>query len=187
MGSIAIQFSTCAPPTLRERFSTFPPLDYSSWICRITHSPFSHCDAELPDGNLLGASNNPEAPFIAGNPSGVAIRPPDYQHFAIRRRAVLRATDQQAQIFAAFCHTQLGKPFDSGALKLTTFLSGDFTNRNWRDPSAWFCCELIARAIEVAGLLPWGIIGVKNRITAGDLLLIAAPIMSNVDTFWSQA
>jgi hypothetical protein len=44
--------------------------------------------------------------------------------------------------------------------------------------------KMLARATEVAGLLPWGIIDQKNRITAGDFLLIAAPIMANPSMFW---
>jgi hypothetical protein len=44
--------------------------------------------------------------------------------------------------------------------------------------------KMLPRATEVAVLLPWGIIDKKNRITAGDFLLIAALIMANPGTFW---
>ena len=44
--------------------------------------------------------------------------------------------------------------------------------------------EMLALATEVAVLLPWGIIDKQNRITAGDFLLIAAPIMAHPSTLW---
>jgi hypothetical protein len=114
----------------------------------------------------------------------VAIRPPEYQLFTIRRRAVIPCTQGQYDTFLSFCMDQLDKPFDTGALKLSTFLSGTFSNRDWRDPAKWYCAELMARAVEVSGLLKWKFIGIKNRISASDLLLMINPLI-DVDLFWS--
>jgi hypothetical protein len=38
-----------------------------------SHSQFSHVDVVMPDSNLLGASNSPDAPVIEGNPAGHSI------------------------------------------------------------------------------------------------------------------
>jgi hypothetical protein len=175
---LTIQFSRAAPPTLREKWRQKSPIDYSLWICRLTHSPFSHADCVLSDGNLLGASDDPYAPVIKGNPRGVAIRPDPYQREAVSRRAFIACPEDILEKFNDFCFEQVGKPFDGSALKLRTFLSPEF-NRDWRNDATWYCAELIARAAEVSGLLATPILAVKNRITAADLLLIVAPLMIN--------
>lgn len=101
MNSISLQFSTSTA--------------WQSAIIRILcGSPFSHVDLVLPDGNLLGASDSPEAPVIEGNPHGVAIRPPAYQEWGLSCTATLLTNNADAIIAAA--KTQLGKPFDNAAL-----------------------------------------------------------------------
>ena len=173
---VTIRFSRAAKPTWRERWQSKTFVDYSEWICRLTHSPFSHVDLLLDDGNLLGASDNPDAPVVSGNPRGVAIRPPDYQRFAVRRDAVLATTTERKKRFHDFCFEQLGKPFDGSALSPRAFLSREFTYRDWRDNDKWYCAELMGRATEIAPLLDWPIPGIKNRITAADLILLLAPL-----------
>jgi len=176
MTTVVLQFSRCAPLTLKERWQQKAWVDYSLWICRLTHSPFSHVDYVLEDGNLLGASDNPHAPVVAGNASGVAIRPPDYQRFSVRRNVTIHTTNKRATRFYDFVMAQLGKPFDAEALKPSVFLSSQFHNRDWRTTESWFCAELIGRATEVAPLLDWTIPGIKNRITPADLILLLAPL-----------
>jgi len=173
---VVLQFSRAATPTLRERWRDRNPFDMSLWICRLTHSPFSHVDCVLEDGNLLGASDNPYAPVIAGNARGVAIRPPDYQRFAVRRNMTIHTTNKRATRFYDFCMAQLGKPFDKDALKPSVFLSSQFHNRDWRTSDSWFCAEMIGCATEQAPLLDWTIPGIKNRITPADLILLLAPL-----------
>jgi hypothetical protein len=59
------------------------------------HSPFSHVDFVLSDGNLLGASDQgPHSPVITGNPCGVAIRPSDYQVFGPGKCTAVIQTDK---------------------------------------------------------------------------------------------
>jgi tetratricopeptide (TPR) repeat protein len=171
---IVIQFSCAAAP------SHWWQIDYSQWICRLTHSPFSHVDLVLPEG-LLGASDHPTAPLVKTDPPGaargVALRVRDYQVFRIRRNATIRTVEEKAQAFRDFCWSQLGMPFDNGALKPSVFLSPGFQDRDWRTPGAWYCAELMTRALEVSGVLNWPILAVKNRITAADLLLIINPLI----------
>jgi hypothetical protein len=173
---VKLRFSRCASPTLAERWRDKTFLDYSLLICRLTHSPFSHVDLVLDDGNLLGASDNPSAPVVHGDARGVAIRPPDYQRFAVRRDVAMPTTPERKGRFLDFCMAQVGKPFDNSALSPKVFLSPHFEYRDWRTLDKWFCAELMARATEIAPLLDWAIPGIKNRVTPADLILLLAPL-----------
>lgn len=190
--SVTLQFSTSAP-------TSFNPLRRAGWknryskvIRMLGHTYFSHVDFVVNDhGDLLGASSNPSAPVIAGNPRGVAVRPHDYQSFGIRRRMTLRT--QRAEAILTYAHAQIGRPFDGGALSPKVFLYDPFIGsvedkRDWRDPSAWFCAELAICAFERGGY--WGD-GVqcpvlKNRITPADLyeIFMMDPNFVNRSTFF---
>ena len=174
----------------------------SSWMIRkMGHSPFSHVDFVLPPdhehaGCLLGASDMGEgSPCIAGNPCGVAIRPPDYQEFGYRRQMILQ-TNKADEIYMVAL-TQLGKPFDNGGLR--KFLSDDWPSvRDWRDTGKWWCSEGALWALETGGFwspeesiaaadrdsytLPWP----KDRASPTDLLLVcvADSRFINAKTFW---
>jgi hypothetical protein len=152
-----------------------------AWACR---SPFSHVDLVLPDGNLLGASDSPHAPFIEGNPRGVAIRPPDYQPFAIRRIAHVYVPVRVEAKFFELMRAQLGEPFDNQAMH-AVFQPDNSTVRDWKDASAWFCSEMFAWGFEEAGALDVPPLVSKNRVTPADLLLIISHIVCNAETFWS--
>lgn len=189
--TITIRFSRCAPPTLQERLRDRTLIDYSDLICRLTHSPFSHVDllVDLTSWGktgvgLLGSSNNPNAPYVFGNPAGVAVRPIDYQRFSIRRDAVIPVTFEQKQAVEGFCIDQLGKPFDRTALTPGTFLSNKFNDRDWRSDARWYCAEMIGRSIEVGNVLGYPYPGVKDRMSAADLLIWLAPKL-NFQKFWA--
>lgn len=155
----------------------------SAVIRKLCHSPFSHIDLLLEDGNLLGASDHPDAPVIEGNPRGVAIRPPDYQEFGIRRVAILK-TDRYDRV-TELSRSQLGRPFDGGALY--DFISDLFPGaRDWRFPDSWFCAELFAWVLEESGFWRRSFIWPKNRVSPTDLLLALSldDRFVNADTFW---
>lgn len=186
---VVLQFSTCAPTSFIP-FTKGWANRYSKVIRMLAHSYFSHVDFLLEDGSCLGASNNRDGPVISGNPRGVAIRPPDYQSFGIRRRMVLETP--QADAILAFAKLQLGKPFDSGALSPKIFLAdpflGSVESRNWHDPNQWFCAELVVCSFEEGAY--WGP-GVKvpiykNRVTPADayLLHMMDPNFVNRETFF---
>jgi hypothetical protein len=175
--------------TVTIRFSTSTS-KASNWasaaIRRLNHSPFSHVDYLLPDGNLLGASDQgPKSPCIKGNPQGVAIRPSNYQLFGYRRDMVLK-TDL-ADVVLGLAMAQLGKPFDSTAL--WDFLADDFPGvRDWSDPAAWFCAELKVATLDMAGLFaPKKLMWPKNRVSPTDLLLILQmdDRWINRENFWN--
>jgi hypothetical protein len=151
-----------------------------AWACR---SPFSHVDYVMEDGNLLGASDSPHAPYIEGNPGGVAIRPPDYQPFAIRRIANIYVPFRVETKFHELMLSQLGEPFDNHAMH-AVFKPDNTGHRDWKDASAWFCSELKAWGFEEAGALDVPPLISKDRVTPADLLLIVSHLVSNADTFW---
>src|SRR6266446_2335592 len=113
---VVIQFSTAAPSSYWP-FSKGWKNRYSKATCWLGHSQFSHVDFRLEDGSLLGASDNPRAPIIYGNPRGVAVRPSgtykpdprDYQSFGIRRHMIIK-TDK-ADAIIGYALSQVGKPF----------------------------------------------------------------------------
>ena len=166
------------------QFSTSTALA-SELIRRLSHSPFSHIDIMLADGNLLGASDQGKhGKVIQGNPRGVAIRPPDYQEFGIRRRLVINTPVAQAIVDSAM--QEIGKPFDDSALR--EFLS-DAIVRDWRKPTKWFCSELIAHAFDEAGYwAPMRLNVPKNRISPADFLMLLTldPRVANWATFYDR-
>jgi hypothetical protein len=191
---LILQFSTSAPNWRRERLPQFCkkwPLSMAfnkNWgsglIRRACHSPFSHVDMVMKDGNLLGASDSPNAPFIHGNPRGVALRPFDYQAFAYRRQMII-ATERADDIRRLWA-TQLGKKFDNSGLK--DFVSDKFPGRrDWRLDDCWFCAEGIMWALEAGYMwgpppLPWP----KNRVSPTDILMmfLGDERWLNRDVFW---
>jgi len=169
MGRITLQFSTQADSW------------QSTVIRKLCHSPFSHCDCVLPDGSLLGASGSPDCPVIEGNPNGVAIRPPDYQSFGIRRNATLYVHDTVEERFIADLRSQVGKPFDDGALY---DFFGEFESpRDWRKPDMWFCTELFVLDMERSGVFPYELLIPKNRVSPADTLLLLNPYI-DTENFW---
>jgi hypothetical protein len=153
-------------------------------IAKACRSDFSHVDLVLPDGTLLGASDSPKAPYLEGNPCGVAIRPPDYQPFAIRRQAHLKCSPEVEKNFLTAAKLQLGEPFDNTAMH-AVFSSRPDTGRDWRDPDAWFCSELFAWCLEQARFFDWELAISKDRVTPPDLILITNFALANVDTFFN--
>jgi hypothetical protein len=191
---LILQFSTAAPDwkykNLPKMFKRWPVSmmfnkNYGSGLIRrACHSPFSHVDMVMKDGSLLGASNSPDAPFIHGNPCGVASRPMDYQKFAYRRQMILQT--ERADDIRKLWASQLGKPFDDSAL--TRFINDSFPGlRDWRLTDSWFCAEGVVWALEVGHF--WGPIPLswpKNRVSPTDIImmLINDKRWLNRDTFW---
>lgn len=142
----------------------------SSMIRRLCHSEFSHCDIVTPDG-LLGVSGVDKS---IGDAGGVRVRRPGLWPY-LRTPKTARLKTDVADKVIALGKTQLGKPFDDGAL--WEFLSDDPADRDWRDESKWFCSEFVAWCLETAGFFPYSLIAAKNRITPGDLLFLVNPVM----------
>jgi hypothetical protein len=142
----------------------------SAIIRKVSHSPFSHVDAVIADGqSLLGSSDmGPNSPCITGNPQGVAVRPHNYQEFDIQRNARLEISDDGKTKFYDALYSRLGKPFDCEAL--LSFLD-DGIDHDWQQDDKWFCSELIAWALQTAGYWNGPLRVPMSRITPHDLLM----------------
>ena len=101
----------------------------------------AHVDAVMPDGELLGARVHPDGAPAAG----VQLRKSGYKAIDKRIRVTLEG---DADTFHGLARSQLGKPYDSEAILAFA------ANRDWRDPSKWFCSELIGWLLEQVHVFP---------------------------------
>jgi hypothetical protein len=145
VSALTLQFSTEADPV-------------SALIRAFSHGPFSHVDAVLSDGRLLGARAD----------GGVQARAGGYAPFSRVLRVALPAHDDQAARFHDFLTAQLGRPYDLRAIAAFA------VDRDWRRPDAWFCSELQCAALEAAGWFAHPIATPANRVTPADLLLLCS-------------
>ena len=126
----------------------------------------SHVDAVMDDGSLLGARHD----AVGGAPPGVQRRPQGYVAFS--RTLVVSlpvASPQMDGAWRDFLLAQIGKPYDT--LAIAAFA----VDRDWHNPSAWFCSELQAAALEACGWFPKSLANAANEITPRDLLLAISP------------
>jgi hypothetical protein len=140
----------------------------SSLIEWFSHGRFSHVDAVMPDGRLLGSQGH----AIGAVPAGVQIRPANYETFAARQVVTLTATPEQEAAFWAFVKAQIGKPYD------TTAIAGFVAGRNWREDDSWMCSELQSAALEAAGFFAHPLCAPTNRITPDDLELVLSALVT---------
>jgi hypothetical protein len=164
-------------------------LQYSSsmaWesevIRRLCHSAFSHVDIQLNGEGLLGASGGPQT-YKIGNgqvyhdPGGVQIRPSEPWPYKIKQ--TIRIKTDKAEAIRTRARTQIGKPFDTGALY--EFLSEKPGDRDWRDTTRWFCSELAVWSSEIERCFPWQLLVAKNRVSPADSLLVFNPLIFDED------
>lgn len=136
-----------------------------SWLIRYFNwVDVSHVDLVLPSGELLGARTD--------HHPGVQIRPAGYAKFTRIVQIDFDFTPAQTDGYLAWVKTQIGKPYDS--IGIEEFFV--HSRRDWRDPSAWFCSELQARASEIAGnpFLDFRYVGCF-KVDPRDLLLVPQP------------
>jgi uncharacterized protein YycO len=126
----------------------------SRLIARFSAGHLSHVDVKLPNGKLLGARSD-----NVGGGEGVRERPDPYEPVAKMVYFEIEATPEQLAKFYGFLYDQLGKPYDH--LAILAFI----WNRNWRDDDAWYCSELVAAALEEAGMLKQTLYLPYNKIT----------------------
>lgn len=165
---------------LQLQFSTSTAFA-SCIIRRLTHSPFSHVDIVLPGEGLLGVSG-PGYYKETGyrDPGGVQIRPcPPWPYKFQPVVATLKCSPDVVERTILWGKSQLNRPFDNKALH--AFLkdrAGIKVNRDWRDPSEWFCSEFVIRALEVGGLFSYKLAVTKNLVSPNDDLLLVNPFMT---------
>ena len=179
-------------PELWIQFSTSTAF-MSGVIRRLCHSEFSHVDIVVPGEGLLGVSGSDRD---IGDIGGVQIRRPGMWPY-LHPPKVARLQTNKADALIRRAKTQIGKPFDNGALYNFLDDMGHAPKRNWRDHGAWFCSEfvtwvlegdkgltdveLVVGGLESGGFFPYSLISAKNRITPADLLLLLNPFLSEAN------
>ena len=131
----------------------------SKAIAWFSGGTFSHVDAVLPDGSLLGARLD----------TGVSVKPPFYERWSKRVVFSLPVSPEQDRRWLDFLMSQLGKPYDK------TAIWGFAAGRDWREEDSWFCSELGAAALEIAGGCPV-LYTPANKITPSGLATVLSAI-----------
>lgn len=148
------------------RFTTNYHSPISWGIRAFTWSKWSHFEFLIPGEGYLGAHlgecRTPEGLVI---PSGVQIRPFDYDPGCTYQLADLECPDSIRDKILAAATSQIGKPYD------LTALFGIVAHRDWKEPDSWFCTELGEWACETGGLPLLNDAGEFNRITPGMLYM----------------
>ena len=126
-----------------------------------SHGWWSHVDAVLPDGRLLGARFS----------GGVAIRPADYLGTTKIQQVNLPCSDDMSAKFYEFLNTQVGKAYDKTAIAAFIF------NRDWQNPKDWYCSELQASGLVTCGYLPHKLAIPNNKITPSDLYFLLSGLV----------
>lgn len=134
---------------------------YSRAIQAYTWSYYTHAAFELVGGFQLGALS--QGVTIAAPKPGTAIT-----RFTLNIPYGERVIAEAAGVAA----TQLDKPYDWGAI------AGLVMHRDWREPSHWFCSELVAWAFEQVGHPLLRANERVNRISPGMLGL--SPLLKEV-------
>lgn len=95
---------------------------------------WSHVEFALPEGYLGSQA-----------PDGVKIRPFGYVTPSAELKCSVDLPDAKGWNVLAFARAQIGKPYDYQSLL------GFIIKRDWQEPDAWFCSELVAAAFQMAG------------------------------------
>lgn len=117
---------------------------------------YSHVDTVMSDGSLLGARLD----------GGVLIRPANYLATEKVLRVDVPSSPSQDAAYHTFLMAQLGKPYDKEGILGFVF------GRDWRDPNAWFCSEMVAAGLEACGFFYHPLASPSNKITPPNLILV---------------
>lgn len=122
----------------------------------------THVDYHLRDGWLIGAMRD-----------GVKKRPVGYDagKFTREEYVLLRATSDEEDIVEAFLESQIGKPYDYGAI-----MSFFYPWRDWQDFGAWDCSELVAQSFVECGKFSKKGAFQASKFTPRDLRLLTSMI-----------
>lgn len=124
---------------------------------------WSHVDAVLPNGDLLGARDEAESGF----PAGVQIRTPGYAAFTATERVQIPCLAETRDAFYTAIKSQVGKPYS-----WRTIL-GFALGRRIGDPRGWVCDTLQFWALLKERVLPPALHDLIDVVTPDDLYLMA--------------
>jgi hypothetical protein len=153
-------------PAVRLQFVTEPGL--GAWLIRWYGGLhlFSHVDAVLPDGRLLGARSD----CVGGQPPGVQIRPPGYLKFSRVAAVQLPCTQAQREAYYQALTSQLGKPYSEEAIL------GFALGRDLKDRRGRFCSGLQLWALGKSRVLSRNVAEYADVATPDDLYLVVRAV-----------
>jgi hypothetical protein len=126
----------------------------------VSFGPFSHAGFwNVPGWADDGFVYDSREDVIGGASPGVQYR--DAEYLNIYPRMVLFEFDsdfEHESRLVYFLREQEGLPYDKPAI------FGFACDRDWREPDSWFCSELVAAALEYAGMIP-RLYAPANKIT----------------------
>jgi uncharacterized protein YycO len=105
---------------------------------------FSHVDAVLSDGSLLGARSD----VVGDQPAGVQIRPSNYEKWKRTQMIALQTTEKQASDWEAWLRSQVGMPYDKADIIGLIIGSPIMTAGHW------ICSALQFQAEKNVGIFP---------------------------------
>ena len=121
---------------------------------------YSHVDALLPDGTLLGARSD----SVGGKPPGVQIRPPGYEKWKARTVLELPTTSQQAVDWETYLRSQIGKGYDQADIL------GFILGKPFASPGHWICSALQLSGLEAIHRIP--VLGVTPQQCPPNMLAV---------------
>ena len=98
---------------------------------------WSHVDAILSDGSLLGARSDK----VGGQPAGVHVRPPGYERWVRTQVVDIPSTPTEDFLWERWLRTQIGAPYDQQAI--ISFALG----RRSHGEGRWICSALQTGAL----------------------------------------
>jgi hypothetical protein len=130
---------------------------------------FSHVDAIMPDGSLLGARDD----SVGGKPPGVQIRPPEYAKWTRRAIVQLPCSAADASLWQGWLRSQIGSPYDKPAI-LGFLIGKDDHHKGY-----WICSALQTGALEEVKRIPRLIVP-PNQVTPNTLLVVLSALGAQV-------
>ena len=125
---------------------------------------YSHVGARGVDGTLISA-------HMTG---GVAARAPDSEDpWTVWADVSIPCTNAQAVSFWAFLESQIGKPYDMGAIWDMAGSVLEAKQSRSGPVDAWFCSELQLAALQFARFFPW-LPAPLRTVTPQDLFYMVA-------------
>jgi len=130
---------------------------------------YSHVDALLPNGSLLGARND----VVGGKPAGVQIRPPEYERWKRRAIVELACTSIEFSLWQGWLISQIGQKYDKAAI--LGFLTGKADHTD----GYWICSALQTGALEEVKRIPKLIVP-PQQVTPNTLLVVLSALGAKV-------
>ena len=139
----------------------------SDFIAWYSHGLYSHVDAVMPDGSLLGARL--DSFKIDGKEirPGVQIRPANYETWSrICQVDLTPKTQEQPAEWEAWLRSKVGYGYDEKAIW------GFLFDENKTQADSYMCSELQTAALIACGYLPNTLTNPTYKVTPDDLLFL---------------